>query len=88
MENLLDYSLKEIEKVMLDMGEQKFRAGQIFTSLYQGKSFSEMTNISYDLKNRLTENYVAQPCTILDKKMALSNFCSNLAITILLKVCL
>lgn len=70
MENLLDYSLKEIEKIMQDMGEQKFRASQVFTSLYQGKSFSEMTNISYDLKNRLTENYVAQPCTILDKKVS------------------
>ncbi len=70
MENILDYSLNELEKILTDMGEQKFRASQIFTGLYQGKTFSEMTSISFNLKNKLTENYVAQPCTILDKKIS------------------
>ncbi len=70
MENILDYSLKELEKIILEMGEQKFRASQIFMGLYQGKSFSEITSISFNLRNKLTANYVAQPCIILDKKIS------------------
>ena len=70
MENLLDYNLKELEKNVTNLGEQKFRASQIFSNLYLGKSFSEMTNISFALKNKLTELYSAQPCMILDKKVS------------------
>ncbi len=70
MENLLDYSLQEIQQIMEDMGEKKFRATQVFSGLYLGKSFSEITSISYDLRAKLTENYVAQPCLILDKKVS------------------
>ncbi len=70
MENLLDYSLQEIQQIMEDMGEKKFRATQVFSGLYLGKSFSEITSISYDLRAKLTEDYVAQPCLILDKKVS------------------
>ena len=70
MENLLDYSLKEIEKIIESYGEKKYRASQIFSNLYLGKSFSEMTNLSFDLRSKLTENYVSQPCLILDKKVS------------------
>lgn len=70
MENILDFNLKELEKIMLELGEQKFRASQVFANLYLGKNFSEMTNISFALKNKLTENYIAQPCMILDKKVS------------------
>lgn len=70
MENLLDYSLPELEQIVENMGEQKYRANQIFLGLYQGKSFSEITSISYNLRSKLTENFVAQQCLILDKKIS------------------
>lgn len=70
MENLLDYNLSELEQIVTNLGEQKYRATQIFLGLYQGKSFSEITSISYELRAKLTENYIAQPCQILDKKVS------------------
>ena len=70
MKALLDCTLKEIEKIIIDFEEQKFRAKQIFTALYQGKSFSEMTTLSASLKSKLVSEYVAQPCSILDKKIS------------------
>ena len=70
MKALLDCTLKEIEKIIIDFEEQKFRAKQIFTALYQGKNFSEMTTLSASLKSKLVSEYVAQPCSILDKKIS------------------
>ncbi|MBQ0017379.1 MAG: 23S rRNA (adenine(2503)-C(2))-methyltransferase RlmN [Clostridiales bacterium] len=70
MEVLLDYSLAEMEDIVKNMGEQKFRASQIFNNLYLGKSFSEISNISGALKEKLTADYISQPCTILDKKVS------------------
>lgn len=46
----------EIEALMLDMGEPKFRAKQIFSWLSKGvDSFSEMTNLSKSLREKLEE---------------------------------
>ena len=52
MVNILDYSYDEIENLMLSMGEQKFRAKQLYSGLYEGKSFDEISNISKLLKEK------------------------------------
>lgn len=70
MEILLDYTLKEMQEKLVAMGEQKYRAKQIYTGLYQGKSFNEMSNISEKLKQKLIENFNAQPVQIIDKKFS------------------
>ena len=70
METLLNYSLDEIEKIIISLGEPKFRAVQIFNGLYMGKSFNEISTISQTLKTYLQQNYYSQPLSILDYKVS------------------
>ncbi len=49
---------EELEALMKDMGEPKFRAGQIFDWLQQGvDNFDEMSNIPSKLRVKLQEGY-------------------------------
>lgn len=64
---LLDFSFTELENLILDLGEKKFRAGQIFKSLHLGLEFNEMTDISKDFRQKLADNYDAQPVKIIEK---------------------
>lgn len=70
METLLNYSLEEIENIIMGIGEPRFRATQIFEGLYLGKSFNEITTISQSLKNYLQQNFYSQPLSILEKKIS------------------
>ena len=48
----------ELEQDFKELGLQKFRAKQVFTWLHRGaRSFDEMTNLSKDLRLRLSEQY-------------------------------
>ncbi len=48
----------EIKSALTQMGEPSFRAKQIFTWLHKGcRSFSEMTNLSKDLRQKLDDRY-------------------------------
>lgn len=54
--NLKDLRLNEMEKLLQDLGEPKFRAKQIFAWLYKGvDSFEGMTNVPASLKQKLAE---------------------------------
>ena len=59
MKNIKDYNLEELKTELLSIGEKSFRAEQIFKWLYidKVKSFDEMTNLSIDLRKKLSENY-------------------------------
>ena len=52
-------NLKELEEFLLSLGEKKFRAEQIFSWLHVKKvtEFEEMTNISLELRTKLSENF-------------------------------
>ena len=65
MEILLDYTIEEIEQKIIALGLPKFRAGQVFLGLYKGLSFNEITTLSKDIKQKLSENFIAQPVEIL-----------------------
>ncbi|MBR2040698.1 MAG: radical SAM protein [Clostridia bacterium] len=54
-------NLSELENLIAEMGEPRFRASQIFKWLQSGvESFDEMTDISLKLRERLKENsYIA-----------------------------
>lgn len=56
--DILSLSYNELEQEILNIGEAKFRAKQIYIWLHQKQieDFSEMTNISIQLKSKL-ENY-------------------------------
>ena len=59
MKNIKDYNLEELQNELINMGEKKFRAEQIFKWLYveKVKSFDDMTNLSLELRLKLKENY-------------------------------
>lgn len=64
---LQNYSLKEIEQICVSLGEQKFRAKQIYEGIYSGKSITDISNISKELKNKLLEKYENTPISLHTK---------------------
>lgn len=59
MKNIKDYNLEELQNELINMGEKKFRAEQIFKWLYvdEVNSFDKMTNLSLELREKLKENF-------------------------------
>ena len=56
MINLMDLSLEELEQMLQQMGQQKFRAKQIYKWVQNGiNSIDEMSNISKQLREQLSE---------------------------------
>ena len=57
--DIISYNLENLEEIILEMGESKFRAKQIFRWLHidRVESFEEMTNISKDLREKLDEKF-------------------------------
>ncbi len=62
---LLNYSLEELKNIIIELGEKSFRASQIFKALHLGLDFSEMTELSIKLREKLSSLYCAQPITII-----------------------
>jgi len=54
---LLDKTLDELSVVLLELGEPKFRAKQLYDWLIKGASFDEMLNISAILKQKLFASF-------------------------------
>ncbi len=59
MRNIYDLTLEELEQYFLQIGEKAFRASQLYEGLYKKRfsSFYEMTNISKDLREKLTNTF-------------------------------
>ena len=60
---------KELKDFFEDLGQPKFRAGQVFSWLHKGvKTFDEMTNIPSDLRKNLVQTcYIS--CAAIEKKL-------------------
>ena len=54
MPNILSYTPEELVCLMAEIGEPKFRAGQIFSQLHKGKNLDEMTNIGKATKEKIS----------------------------------
>lgn len=63
--SLLGLTVDEIKEEILSLNEKPFRATQIFSSLFSGLSFSEMTDLSIALRDKLDSVYIDQPTKIL-----------------------
>jgi len=64
--NLMDMTIKELELFFINIGEQKFRAKQVFGWIAKGAcSFDEMTDLSKGLRLKLAENADIQKLVIL-----------------------
>ena len=72
MKNIKDYDLEDLKQELVNMGEKKFRAEQIFKWIFQDKvtSFDEMTNLSLELREKLKQNYNFSNFKILKKQTA------------------
>ena len=70
MKNIKEYNIDELKEEMKNIGEKPFRAEQIFKWIYQEKvkEFSEMTNISLELRKKLEENYTMCNFKIIKKQ--------------------
>ncbi len=57
--NIRNLSEDELERLILDLGEKKFRAKQVFEWIWKKNigSFDEMLNVSQSLRNKLDEAY-------------------------------
>lgn len=58
--DILSLSLEELENILIENGEKKFRAKQIFQWLHVKRvfDFSRMTDISVQLRQSLSEIFV------------------------------
>ncbi|MDY5432001.1 MAG: 23S rRNA (adenine(2503)-C(2))-methyltransferase RlmN [Candidatus Enterosoma sp.] len=59
MNSIYSYSLEELTKIMLAMGQSAYRGKQIFSWLYKKrvKSFDEMNDISLSFREELKKNF-------------------------------
>ena len=67
---LLSMSLEEIKAYMKEIGESAFRGKQVYEWLMRGADFSEMTNLSAALRQKLSENAVANPVKIEEVRLS------------------
>ena len=67
--DLKSMSIDELENLLMSMGEQKFRAKQIFQWLHEKRvcSFDEMTNLSKSLREKLAEETKISNLKIVEK---------------------
>lgn len=59
-------SKEQLTMAMQDLGEKPFRARQVYEWLWQksARSFDEMTNLSKELRTKLSEGFLLRPVTI------------------------
>jgi len=57
--DIKSYTLEELKSALKDMGEKPFRAGQIYQWMHEklAGSFGEMTNLSKELREKLSKNF-------------------------------
>ncbi len=64
---LLDLQKEDFDKLVEKLGQPKYRAGQIYSAVFSGLQIDEITNISKQLREKLKEDYVANPVSIYKK---------------------
>ena len=67
---LLSMSLEELKAYMKEIGESAFRGKQVYEWLMRGADFSEMTNLSAALREKLSQNAVANPVRIEEVRLS------------------
>ena len=67
---LQDLSYAELEALVLELGEKKFRAKQLYEGLMQGKTIEGITSLSKPFKARLLEDYENEPVRIKEKYLS------------------
>ena len=60
----------ELKETLTRMGEKAFRADQIFGWLQRGVPFAKMENLPLTLREKLTEQFVDMPVSVLEKRVS------------------
>lgn len=69
--DILSMLPEEIEKDFAELGEPKYRAGQVFSWLHKGvRDFDKMTNIGKALREKLKQRYSLHEPKILSKQVS------------------
>ncbi len=69
--DILSMLPEEIERDFAELGEPKYRAGQVFSWLHKGvRDFDKMTNIAKPLREKLKERYSLHEPKILSKQVS------------------
>ena len=70
MKSIYSLTLNKLEQEILNLGEKKFKAVQIYDWLYKKRvsSFEEMTNLKKDLIEKLKNNYCLKTLKLIDKR--------------------
>jgi 23S rRNA (adenine2503-C2)-methyltransferase len=66
MKDLRTLSLLELQDYFLNLGEKPFRAKQVYDWLWSKNlhSIEEMTNLSKDLRDKISKDYLIKPITV------------------------
>lgn len=67
--DILSLSLSELEKIIVDIGEKKFRAKQIYDWLHvkRAENFEQMTNLSSQFRTKLNELFCIKSLFVVQK---------------------
>lgn len=70
MKNIKDYNLDELKEELVKLGEKPFRAEQIFRWIFVENvtSFDDMTNLSFELREKLKSEFTLCTYNILRKQ--------------------
>lgn len=62
-QNLLGYTQPQLENLMLELGEKKFRGGQLFKWMYNSRqfNFNLMTDFTKELRAKLAADFYVKP---------------------------
>ena len=64
MQNIHDLSFEEMQNLMSEYNQPKFRAQQLFENVYMCKKFVDISNLPKEIKQKLSENFCDQPLQI------------------------
>ena len=71
LKNIKDLSLEKLEEELVNLGEKKFRAKQIFKWIHTGvRDFDSMTDISVELRENLKSKFDLCIYNIIDKQVS------------------
>lgn len=68
MRILQDLDFDELKEYIISAGEKSYRAQQIFKGLALGRKITEITDISKNLRENLTENFADEAIKIIDTR--------------------
>ena len=72
VQDIRNMTLEELTAFFQGIGEKPYRARQVFEWLWQksAKSFDEMTNLSKELRDKLSETLVIRPVQLATRQIS------------------